>query len=47
MLPLFYRTMQQSRNMSKSSPPMNDNTMYNTIFGDLQRQQVWQLLSLI
>lgn len=41
MLPLFYRTMQQSHNMSKSSPPMNENTMYTTLFKDLIVNPTW------
>ena len=39
MLPLFCRTMQQSRNMS--NPPMNENNMYNTIFSDLITNPNW------
>lgn len=40
MLPLFYQTIQQSTNMSKS-PPMNEHTMYNTIFADLITNSNW------
>ena len=41
MLPLFYRTMQQSHNMSKSSSPMNENTIYTTLFKDLIVNPTW------
>ena len=39
MLPLFCRTMQQSHNMSTSL--MNENNMFNTIFGDLIANTNW------
>lgn len=40
MLPLFYQTMQQSRNMS-NTPLINENQIYITLFDDLIKSVKW------